>query len=99
VILTGGVVISMLNGLDAFAPALSVTVAVKAYVPTAVVGPPSAPPAESDAPGGRLPAVTAHEYGGVPPAAASVREIGPMGVEGSGEAVLTVKAAGLIFRV
>jgi hypothetical protein len=30
VMLTGGVVISMLNGLDAVAPALSVTVAVNA---------------------------------------------------------------------
>ena len=53
---------------------LSVTVAVKLEVPLATGVPAIVPFAPSDKPAGKLPAVTIHEYAGVPPLACRVCE-------------------------
>ena len=72
VIVSDAGAITMLKGMVALAPELSVTCTVKFDVPAAEGVPVMLPAALSDRPAGSEPALTAQLYGNVPPLAARV---------------------------
>ena len=80
------------NGVAAYLPAVSETLAVKLNEPAEVGLPEICPDPDSATPGGRVPAITDQAYGGLPPVAANAAEYGvPILALGNGGAVVRNK--------